>query len=179
MIEAGLEPRPCRVSSLNLCMLLPPKSVLPSFGSPLGLMCPWDEFPGEPQAAAGSSSLGGGWGGGGEGCEGCGREDHVSGGAGGSSPRKGQFLGLRGAWLLGRLPVNGEERPVRLQDKWGTYGLQISTQWAHYFASASNEITLYYCRRHRINKHSIWVWVLRSFYLCPPFSWGSWSLWDH
>lgn len=38
-------------------------------------------------------------GGSGEGCEGCGREDGVSGGAGGSSPSKGQLVGLSGAWL--------------------------------------------------------------------------------
>lgn len=73
----------------------------------------------------------------------------------------------------GGLPVSRVERPVRLQDKWVAYVLQLSAQWACYFASASNEITLYYGRRQRINKHNIWGWVLRWFFLhAHPFSLG-------
>lgn len=56
----------------------------------------------------------------------------------------------------GGLPVNRAEHPIRLHDKCVTYGLQIRAQWACYCASASDEITVYYCRRQRINKHNIW-----------------------
>lgn len=93
-------------------------------------------------------------------CQWCGgREGSVS---GGSSPEKGHYQACVVFCCQGGLPVSRAERPVRLQDKWMTYVLQSRTQWACYFASASNETTLYYCRRQRINKHNIWGWVLRS-----------------
>lgn len=98
---------------------------------------------------------------------------------GGSSMVKGNYQACM-AFYQGELSVNRAVRPVRLQDKWVTYVFQISAQWACYFASASNEITLYYCRRQRINKHNIWGCILRSFFLHPPpFSLGSWPLWDY
>lgn len=90
-----------------------------------------------------------------------GREGSVS---GGSSPVKGNYQACMAFCCQRGLPVSRAERPVRLQDKRVTYVLQSHTQWACYFASASNETTLYYCRRQRINKHNIWGWVLRSFF---------------
>ena len=73
----------------------------------------------------------------------------------------------------GGLPANRAERPVRLQDKWVTYVLQISAQWACYFASASNEMTLYYCRRQRIITQHLGLGAEMSFLICPHFSLGS------
>lgn len=109
-------------------------------------------------------------------CQLCGGRE----GSGGSSPVKGSYGARMALCCQGGLPVNKAECPVRLQDKRVTYVLQSNAQRACYSVSASNEMTLYYCRRQRINKHNIWGWVLRwFFFLCPPFSLGLWSLLDH
>lgn len=78
-------------------------------------------------------------------CQLCGRrEGSIS---GGSSLVKGSCQAHVVLGYQGGLPANRAECPVKLQDKRVTYVLQISAQWACYFASASNEITLHYCRR--------------------------------